>query len=164
MLLKKKLGPIFRAIKAVVGAVLQGRGGDSPARRDLDPPKMPFEDRGSGSALKESRSRLDRSAIAVRSGRDRGVPPRIFCAVRSWLTAGWTILIIRCRAPLLRCRSAVRSLSLSINLQRPSDEDLSPDGAFTVRWRSGASCAATCLKVSRSSSSLIPQIQHVSDC
>ena len=35
--------------------------------RDLDPPMMPSEDRGSDSALKESRSRLDRSAIAVRS-------------------------------------------------------------------------------------------------
>ena len=33
MLLKGKLGPILRAIKAVVGAVLQGRGGDSLARR-----------------------------------------------------------------------------------------------------------------------------------
>ena len=31
MLLKGKLGPILRAIKAVVGAVLQGRGGDSLA-------------------------------------------------------------------------------------------------------------------------------------
>ena len=42
----------------------------------------PSEDRGSDSALKESRSRLDRSVIAVRSGRDRGVPSRVFCAVR----------------------------------------------------------------------------------
>ena len=33
MVLKGKLGPILRAIKAVVGAVLQGRGGDSLARR-----------------------------------------------------------------------------------------------------------------------------------
>ena len=32
MVLKRKLGPILRAIKAVVGAVLQGRGGDSLAR------------------------------------------------------------------------------------------------------------------------------------
>ena len=33
MLLKRELGPIFRAIKAIVGVVLQGRGGDSPAQR-----------------------------------------------------------------------------------------------------------------------------------
>ena len=33
MLLKGKLGPILSAIKAVVGVVLQGRGGDSLVRR-----------------------------------------------------------------------------------------------------------------------------------
>ena len=33
MLLKGKLGPILRAIEAVVGAVLWGRGSDSLARR-----------------------------------------------------------------------------------------------------------------------------------
>ena len=33
MLLKGKLGPILRAIEAVVGAVLRGRGSDSLARR-----------------------------------------------------------------------------------------------------------------------------------
>ena len=32
MLLKEKLGPILRAIEAVMGAVLQGRGSDSLAR------------------------------------------------------------------------------------------------------------------------------------
>ena len=33
MLLKRKLGPILRAIEAVVGVVLRGRGSDSLARR-----------------------------------------------------------------------------------------------------------------------------------
>ena len=37
---------------------------------------------GSDSTLKEQRSRLDHAAIAVRSGRDRGVPPPVFSAVR----------------------------------------------------------------------------------
>ena len=32
MLLKGKLGPILRAIEAIVGAVLRGRGSDSLAR------------------------------------------------------------------------------------------------------------------------------------
>ena len=41
-----------------------------------------YEDRGGDSALKESRSRLDRAAIAIRSDRNRGVLPRDFCAVR----------------------------------------------------------------------------------
>ena len=42
----------------------------------------PSEDRGGSSTLKESRSRLNRAAITVRSDRDRGVLPRVFYAVR----------------------------------------------------------------------------------
>ena len=42
----------------------------------------PSADRRGDSALKESRSRLDRVTITVRSDRDRGVLPRVFCAVR----------------------------------------------------------------------------------
>ena len=39
-------------------------------------------DRGIASTMKDLRSQLDRSAIAVRSDRDRGVLPRILRAVR----------------------------------------------------------------------------------
>ena len=49
---------------------------------DRYPPRWPSENRGDDSALKESQSRLDRAAIAVRSDRDRGVLPRVFYAVR----------------------------------------------------------------------------------
>ena len=44
--------------------------------------KTPSDDRGIDSTTKDSRSRLDRAAIAVWSDRDRGVLPRIFYTVR----------------------------------------------------------------------------------
>ena len=40
------------------------------------------DDRGDDSVMQYPRSRLDRAAIAVRSDRDRGVPPRIVLTVR----------------------------------------------------------------------------------
>ena len=44
--------------------------------------QIPSDDCGFDSTTKDPRSRLDRATIVVRSGRDRGVLPRIFPAVR----------------------------------------------------------------------------------
>ena len=75
----------------------------------------PSEDRGGDSALKESRSRLDRAAIAVRSDRDCGVLPRVFYAVRLESDAPGVFR----KEKKIRLHVAVRSRSRGLNV----DED-----------------------------------------
>ena len=68
----------------------------------------PSEDSGSDSALKESRSRFE-------SDRDRGVPPRVFCAVRLGSDAPGIFQ----KEEKIRLHVAIRSRSRGVNV----DED-----------------------------------------
>ena len=78
--------------------------------RACDSQQKPSDDRGFDSTTKDPRSRLDRAAIAVRSGCDRGVLPRSFPAVR------WSFNWMDGRDPPVQCTTIVRRVH-----RQPSD-------------------------------------------
>ena len=124
---------------------------------------MPSDDRGGDSAMKESWSRLDRTAIVVRSRHDRGLLPRVFPAVR-WRSRPYENLtrqrvprsfngdrLMAIHRPMKRPPSA-GDLTLHASPRREEDRASSwpsdRDRAVFIWWRSGDSPNATCPKVS----------------